>query len=73
MGEYDGGHHRDLQHTHRRQRPREDLEGRNLEVTRSTALDLWLHRPSLVARLTATRRRGMDRDRSKDAWGFRPT
>jgi hypothetical protein len=51
----------------------EDLEGLNLEVTRSTALDLWPNRPWLVARLTAARRRGMGRDRSKDAWSFRLT
>jgi hypothetical protein len=73
IGEYDGGHHRDLQQ-HTADNVREEaLEGLNLEVTRSTALDLWPHRPSLVARLTAARRRGMGRDRSKDAWGFQPT
>jgi len=73
VGEYDGGHHRGLQqHTSDNVRE-EDLEGLNLEVARSTALDLWPHRPRLVARLTAARRRGMGRDRSKDAWPFRPT
>jgi hypothetical protein len=73
VGEYDGAHHRDLQqHTADNVRE-EDVEGLNLEVTRSTALDLWPHRPRLVARLTAARRRGICRDRSKDAWGFRPT
>ncbi len=73
VGEYDGGHHRDLpQHTADNVRE-EALGGLNLEVTRSTALDLWPNRPLLVARLTAARRRGLGRDRSKDAWGFRPT
>jgi hypothetical protein len=73
VGEHDGAHHRDLrQHTADNVRE-EDLEGLNLEVTRSTALDLWPHRPRLVARLTAARRRGICRDRSKDAWGFRST
>jgi hypothetical protein len=73
VGEYDGGHHRDLeQHTSDNARE-EDLEGLNLEVTRSTALDLWPHRPRLVARLTAAHRRGMGRDRRKDAWGLRST
>jgi hypothetical protein len=73
VGEYDGAHHRDLQqHTADNVRE-ENVEGLNLEVTRSTALDLWPHRPRLVARLTAARRRGICRDRSKDAWGFRPT
>jgi hypothetical protein len=73
VGEYDGAHHRDLQqHTADNVRE-EDVEGLNLEVTRSTALDLWPHRPRLVARLTAARRRGICRDRSKEAWGFRPT
>jgi hypothetical protein len=73
VGEYDGAHHRDLQqHTADNVRE-EDVEGLNLEVTRSTALDLWPHRSRLVARLTAARRRGVCRDRSKDAWGFRPT
>jgi hypothetical protein len=73
VGEYDGAHHRDLQqHTADNVRE-EDVEGLNLEVTRSTALDLWPHRPRLVARLATARRRGMSRDRSKDAWGFRPT
>jgi hypothetical protein len=73
VGEYDGGHHRGLeQHTADNVRE-EALEGLNLEVTRSTALDLWPNRPSLVARLTAARRRGLGRDRSKDAWSFRPT
>ena len=73
VGEYDGAHHRELeQHTADNVRE-EDVEGLNLEVTRSTALDLWPHRPRLVARLTAARRRGICRDRSKDAWGFRQT
>ena len=73
VGEYDGAHHRDLkQHTADNVRE-EDLEGLNLEVTRSTALDLWPDRPWLVARLTAARGRGMGRDRSKDAWSFRLT
>ncbi len=73
VGEYDGAHHRDLeQHTADNVRE-EALEGLNLEVTRSTALDLWLHRPSLVARLTAAHRRGLGRDRGRDGWGFRPT
>ena len=73
VGEYDGEHHRDLQQ-HTADNVREEtLEGLNLEVTRSTALDLWPHRPRLVARLTAAHRRGMGRDRSRDVWGFRPT
>ena len=72
VGEYDGGHHRDLQQ-HTADNVREEaLEQLNLEVTRSTALDLWSHRPSLVARLTAARRRGMGRDRSKDSWACQP-
>jgi hypothetical protein len=73
VGENDGEHHRDLQqHTADNVRE-EDLEGLNLEVTRSTALDLWPHRPRLVARLTVARQRGICRDRSRDAWGFQPT
>jgi hypothetical protein len=73
VGEYDGGHHRDLQQ-HTADNVREEaLEGLNLEVTRSTALDLWPHRPRLVARLTAAHRRGLVRDRNRDAWGFRAT
>jgi hypothetical protein len=73
VAEYDGGHHRDLQQHASDNVREEDLEGLNLEVTRSTALDLWPHRPWLVARLTAAHRRGMDRDRRKDSWGLRPT
>ena len=73
VGEYDGGHHRGLQqHTSDNVRE-EDLEGLNLEVTRSTALDLWPHRARLVTRLTAAHRRGIGRDRRKDAWSLEPT
>ncbi len=73
VGEYDGAHHRDLeQHTADNVRE-EDLEGLNLEVTRSTSLDLWPHRPQLVVRLRVAHQRGSHRDRSKDAWQIRPT
>jgi hypothetical protein len=71
VAEYDGGHHRDLtQHTADNARE-EDLEHLNLTVTRSTALDLWPHRPRLVLRLRTAHRDGCRRDRSRDAWGIR--
>lgn len=71
VGEYDGSQHRELaQHTADNVRE-EDLEGLNLEVTRSTSLDLWPHRSRLVTRLRVAHRRGTQRDRGKDAWGLR--
>jgi len=73
VGEYDGSQHRELaQHTADNVRE-EDVEGLNLEVTRSTSLDLWPHRRRLVARLQAAHRRGTARDRAKDSWILRPT
>jgi hypothetical protein len=73
VGEYDGSQHRELaQHTADNVRE-EDLEGLNLEVTRSTSLDLWPHRRRLVARLQAAHRRGTARDRAKDSWTLRPS
>ena len=73
VGEYDGSQHRELaQHTADNIRE-EDLEGLNLEVTRSTSLDLWPHRRRLVARLQAAHRRGTARDRAKDSWTLRPS
>ena len=73
VGEYDGAQHRDLaRHTADNARE-EDLEGLNLEVTRSTSLDLWPHRRRLVTRLQVAHRRGTDRDRGKDAWSIRPS
>jgi hypothetical protein len=71
VAEYDGGHHRDLtRHTADNVRE-EDLEHLNLTVTRSTALDLWPHRPRLVLGLRTAHRDGCRRDRSRDAWGIR--
>jgi len=68
VGEYDGSQHRELaQHTADNVRE-EDLEGLNLEVTRSTALDIWPHRRRLVTRLQVAHRRGTSRDRGRDAW-----
>ena len=70
VGEYDGSQHRELaQHTSDNVRE-EDLEGLNLEVTRSTSLDLWPHRRRLVTRLQVAHRRGTDRDRRRDAWAL---
>jgi hypothetical protein len=70
VGEYDGAHHRELaQHTSDNARE-EELEALNLEVTRATALDLWVHRPRLVQRLQAAHRRGRARDRARDAWSL---
>jgi hypothetical protein len=71
VGEYDGSQHRELaQHTADNVRE-EDIEGLNLQVTRSTSLDLWPHRRRLVDRLRVAHQRGIDRDRGKDAWGIR--
>ncbi len=71
VGEYDGSQHRGLaQHTADNVRE-EDLEGLNLQVTRSTSLDLWPHRSRLVTRLRVAHRRGTQRDRGKDSWGLR--
>jgi hypothetical protein len=73
VGEYDGSQHRELaQHTADNVRE-EDLEGLNLEVTRSTSLDLWPHRRRLVTRLRVAHRRGTQRDHGKDSWILRPT
>ena len=73
VGEYDGAQHRELgQHTADNVRE-EGLEGLNLEVTRSTSLDLWPHRRRLVTRLRAAHQRGTHRDCRKDAWILRPT
>ena len=73
VGEYDGSQHRELgQHTADNARE-EDIEGLNLQVTRSTSLDLWPYRPRLVTRLRVAHGRGADRDRRRDGWLLRPT
>lgn len=72
VGEYDGGHHRDLrQHSDDNERE-EALERLNLTVVRATAVHLWPRRRHLVSRLLAGWRDGMGRDRSKDRWAWQP-
>jgi hypothetical protein len=69
--EYDGSQHRALRH-HTADNAREEaFERLNLGVARATSLDLWPARSRLVARLRDVRSRGMDRDVSRDRWGWR--
>lgn len=71
VGEYDGAHHRALD-SHTRDNAREEgFELRNLVVVRATSIDLWPRRPLLVRRLEDGYRRGLARDRARDAFGLR--
>ncbi|HEX6936882.1 MAG TPA: hypothetical protein VF227_10215, partial [Actinomycetes bacterium] len=71
VGEFDGGHHRELRR-HTADNIREELfEALNLEVVRATSIDLWQRRPELVRRIRAKHRRGLSRDRSRDTWFLR--
>lgn len=67
VGEYDGGHHRELaEHTGDNQRE-EALENLNLVVTRVTSMDMR-QRDETAARLMRAWQRGESRDRAKDRW-----
>lgn len=68
VGEFDGGHHRQLeQHTADNARE-EELERHGLIVVRATSLDLSVHRRRTVHRLRQSRARGLARDRQTDRW-----
>jgi hypothetical protein len=70
VGEYDGGHHRELrQHSEDNERE-ESLERLNLTVVRATSVDIWPHRRHLVARLLDARHDGLGRDRGRDRWAW---
>jgi hypothetical protein len=71
VGEYDGAHHRELrQHTADNVRE-EGFERLNLTVVRATSIDLWPRRAALVDRILDGRRRGLARDRTREAWLLR--